>query len=72
MMSKISLFVVGFSLQPRKEGKLAMLTGDMDIARLMIHVPQVEKDKLKDKEGFKTKRAKTSHNKFRQQKSSTN
>ena len=37
-----------------------------------MHVQQVEEDKLKDREGFKNKRAKTTSNEFRQQKSSTN
>uniref|UniRef100_M1D447 Gag-pol protein n=1 Tax=Solanum tuberosum TaxID=4113 RepID=M1D447_SOLTU len=49
-----------------------MLIGDMDLARHMIHVQQVEEDKLKDREEFKNKRAKTSGNEFRQQKSSAN
>ncbi|XP_049364236.1 uncharacterized protein LOC125828990 [Solanum verrucosum] len=31
----------------------------MDIARLMIHVQQVEEDKLKNREEFRSKRAKT-------------
>ncbi|XP_049405028.1 uncharacterized protein LOC125868414 [Solanum stenotomum] len=33
-----------------KEGKATMLIGDMDLIRLMIHVQQVEEDKLKDRE----------------------
>ncbi|WMV13864.1 hypothetical protein MTR67_007249 [Solanum verrucosum] len=45
-----------------KEIKVAMLVGDMGIARLMIHVQQVEEDKLRDREGFENKRAKTSGN----------
>ncbi|XP_049385735.1 uncharacterized protein LOC125849808 [Solanum stenotomum] len=53
-----------------KEGKTTMLIGD--ITRLMIHVQQVEKDKLKDREEFKNKRAKTFGNEFRQQKSIAN
>ena len=36
-----------------------MLIGDMDIARIMIHVQQVDEDKLRDREEFKNKRAKT-------------
>ncbi|KAK4718262.1 hypothetical protein R3W88_016600 [Solanum pinnatisectum] len=38
MRSRMSLFVVGLSHLSSKEGKTAMLIGDMDIARLMIHV----------------------------------
>ncbi|KAH0650376.1 hypothetical protein KY284_030288 [Solanum tuberosum] len=72
IMSRISLFVAGLSRQSSKKGKAAMLIGDMDIARLMIHVQQVEEDNQKDREEFKNKRAKTSGNEFRQQKSSAN
>lgn len=49
-----------------------MLIGDIDLARLIIHVQQVEKDKLKDREDFKNKRVKTSNNDFRQHKSKYN
>uniref|UniRef100_M1DB40 Gag-pol polyprotein n=1 Tax=Solanum tuberosum TaxID=4113 RepID=M1DB40_SOLTU len=59
----------GFSRLSSKEGKVAMLIGDMDIEMLMIHVQQVEEDKLRDREKFKNKRAKTSWNEFGQQKS---
>ena len=45
-----------------------MLIKDMDLARLMIHVQQVKENKLKDREKFKYKRAKTSGNEFRHQK----
>jgi len=38
MRSRISLFVAGLSRLSNMEGKAAMLIGDMDIARLMIHV----------------------------------
>jgi len=38
MRSRMSLFVDGFSRLSSKEGKASMLIGDMDIARLMIHV----------------------------------
>uniref|UniRef100_M1D8G3 Gag-pol polyprotein n=1 Tax=Solanum tuberosum TaxID=4113 RepID=M1D8G3_SOLTU len=46
-----------------------MLIGYMGIARLIIQVQQFEEDKLKDREEFKNKTAKTSGNKSRQQKS---
>ncbi|XP_049368390.1 uncharacterized protein LOC125833286 [Solanum verrucosum] len=58
----MGLFVSGLSRLSIKEGKSAMLIGDMDIARLMIHVQQVEEDKLKYKEEFHYKRAKTTGN----------
>jgi len=52
MRKRMSLFVVGLSRLSSKKGKEAMLIGNMDIARLMIHVQQVEEDKLKDREEF--------------------
>ncbi|KAH0657727.1 hypothetical protein KY289_026475 [Solanum tuberosum] len=46
-----------------KQGsKAAMLIGDMDIPRLMIHVQQVEEDKLTDSEELHSKKAKTTGN----------
>ncbi|XP_049399660.1 uncharacterized protein LOC125863665 [Solanum stenotomum] len=72
MRSRVSLYVARLSRQSSKEGKAAMLIGDIDLARFMIHVQQVEEDKLKDKEEFKNKRAKTSGDEFRQQKSYAN
>ncbi|WMV45522.1 hypothetical protein MTR67_038907 [Solanum verrucosum] len=68
----MSVFIAGLSRLSTKEGKAAMLIGDMDIARLMIHVQQVEEDKLRDKEEFKNKRAKTSGNESGQQKDNAN
>uniref|UniRef100_M1E173 Gag-pol polyprotein n=1 Tax=Solanum tuberosum TaxID=4113 RepID=M1E173_SOLTU len=49
-----------------------MLIGYMDIARLMIHVQQIGKNQLKDREEFENKRAKTSWNESGQQKSNAN
>ncbi|WMV07605.1 hypothetical protein MTR67_000990 [Solanum verrucosum] len=49
-----------------------MLIGYMGITRLMIHVQQVEKDQLRDREEFKNKRVKTSGNESGQQKSNVN
>uniref|UniRef100_M1DP83 Gag-pol protein n=1 Tax=Solanum tuberosum TaxID=4113 RepID=M1DP83_SOLTU len=72
MRSRMSLFVVGLTRLSSKESKAAMLIGDMDIARLMIHVQQVEKDKMRDREEFKNKRAKTSGNESGQEKSNVN
>ncbi|KAH0781790.1 hypothetical protein KY290_001388 [Solanum tuberosum] len=65
MRSKMSLFVVRLSRLSSKEGKAAMLIGDMDITRLMVYVQQVEEEKLRDKEEFRNKKAKTSRNESR-------
>ncbi|WMV38236.1 hypothetical protein MTR67_031621 [Solanum verrucosum] len=72
MKSRKSLFVVGLPRLSDKESKAAMLIGDMGIARLMIHVQQVEKDQLKDREEFENKRDKTLGNELGKQKSNAN
>ncbi|KAK4729518.1 hypothetical protein R3W88_022506 [Solanum pinnatisectum] len=71
MRSTMSLFVAGLSHLSSKEGKTTILIGDMDIARLMIHVQQAEEDKLRDREEFRNKKAKTG-NESGQQKSNAN
>ena len=48
MRGKISTSVIGLSRQPSKESNATILVRDMYLARLMIHVQQVEKAKLKD------------------------
>ncbi|WMV41486.1 hypothetical protein MTR67_034871 [Solanum verrucosum] len=70
--SRMSLFVVGLTHLSSKKSKASMLIGYMGIARLMIHVQQVEEDQLKDREEFKNKSAKTSRNESGQQKSNVN
>ncbi|XP_049394894.1 uncharacterized protein LOC125859242 [Solanum stenotomum] len=72
MRSILSLYVVGLSRQSSKEGKATMLIGDIYLARFMIHLQQVEEDKLKDREEFKDKRSKIVGNEFRQQKNDAN
>ncbi|XP_049391462.1 uncharacterized protein LOC125855816 [Solanum stenotomum] len=67
MRNRMSLFVVGLSRLSSKEGRATMLIGDMYISRLMVYVQQVEKEKLRDREEFRSKRAKTG-NESRQQK----
>ncbi|XP_049392666.1 uncharacterized protein LOC125857037 [Solanum stenotomum] len=54
--SRMSLFVFGLSCLSSKEGKAAMLIGDMDIQRLMIYVQQVEEDKQEIGKSFGTRR----------------
>ena len=61
MRSRISLFVFGLTRLSGKVSKPVMLIDYMDIARVMIHVKQVE-DKLRDREEFKIMRAMTSGN----------
>ncbi|KAH0729889.1 hypothetical protein KY289_001077 [Solanum tuberosum] len=71
MRSRMSLFVVGLSRLSSKEGKAEMLICDMDIARLMVYVQQVEEEKLRDREEFINKKAKTG-NESGQQRSNVN
>uniref|UniRef100_M1DKN3 Gag-pol polyprotein n=1 Tax=Solanum tuberosum TaxID=4113 RepID=M1DKN3_SOLTU len=72
MRSRMSLFVPGLSRMSSKEGKAVMLIRDMDIARLMIHVQQVEEDELRDREEFRNRKSKTTCNEFWQQKGNAN
>ncbi|KAK4716722.1 hypothetical protein R3W88_015060 [Solanum pinnatisectum] len=50
----------------QKEGRVAILICDIDISRLMVYVQQVEKEKLRDRDEFKNKRAKTGNNTCRE------
>uniref|UniRef100_M1D907 Gag-pol protein n=1 Tax=Solanum tuberosum TaxID=4113 RepID=M1D907_SOLTU len=71
MKSRINLFVAGLGHLSSKEGRATMLIRDMDISRLMVYVQHVEEEKLRDREEFKNKRAKTG-NESGQQKSNAN
>lgn len=67
MRNKMSLFMYVLSHLLNNEGSEAMLIGDMDIiARLMINVQQVKEDKLKKRDEFQNKRARTSNHEFNQ------
>ncbi|KAG5600611.1 hypothetical protein H5410_031981 [Solanum commersonii] len=67
MRSRMSFFVSWFSRLSNKKGKASMFIGDVDIAMLMIYVQKVVKDKLNDRDEFRSNRDKTC-NEFRQQK----
>ncbi|KAH0637918.1 hypothetical protein KY289_037833 [Solanum tuberosum] len=59
MRGRMSLFVAGLSRLSSKEGRDAMLIGDMDISKLIVYVQQDEEEKLRDREEFRNKKAKT-------------
>lgn len=71
MRSRMNLLVARLGRLSSKEGWEAMLIGDIVISRLMVYVQQVEEEKLRDREEFKNKRAKTG-NESGQQKSNVN
>ena len=54
----MSLFVASLGLASRKNGKDVMLIGDIDISWLMVFVHQVEEEKLRDIEEYRSKKAK--------------
>ena len=58
---RMHLFFAGLGRASSKEDRAAMLIGDMDISRLMVYVHQVEKDKLRDIEEYRNKKAKTGY-----------
>ncbi|XP_015081315.1 DNA-binding protein HEXBP-like [Solanum pennellii] len=64
------LFVATLGHGSSKEGRDAVVIGDMDILRLMVYVQQVEKEILGNKEEYRKKKAKTG-NEFGQQKHCT-
>ena len=55
--SRISLFVTGLGCASSKEGRAAILIGDMKISRLMVYVQQVKKEKPRDREEYRNKKA---------------
>lgn len=70
--SKMSLSVLGLDHLSSKEGKTSILIEDIGIKMLMIHVQEVEKDKLRDRKKFRNKKAKMSRNESEQQKINAN
>lgn len=50
------------SCLPRKKRNAAMLIRDIDRERLIIHVQQVEGDKLRDRDEYRNKKSKTIRN----------
>lgn len=60
------------SLLSSQDDTTAILIGEMDIPRLMIHVQMVEENKVRDREELWNKNAKTFGNEFGQLKSNAN
>ena len=57
--NRMSLFIVGLGRASRKEGRAAMLMNDMDISRMMVYVQKLVEGKLRDREEYRNKKAKT-------------
>lgn len=66
--SEMSLFVVGLGHASSKEGRAAILIGDIDIFKLMVYVPLVEEENPWNREEYRNKKYKT-ENESGQQKS---
>ena len=60
--ANMSKFVIGVSELVLKECRDAMLNRDMDLARLMMHVQNIEADKMKERERVSKKARTSSHN----------
>ncbi|XP_049406214.1 uncharacterized protein LOC125869832 [Solanum stenotomum] len=68
-MARMSKFVTGVSEMVVREFRTIMLINNMDISRLMVHVKQIEEEKLKEW-SKEAKRAKIGDGKFSHTKSS--
>lgn len=64
LKNKMSLFVHGLGWFSAKKEKKTMLIGNINVARLMTYIQQVEEDKLKDREKFCNKKNRTAGNGF--------
>ena len=59
MRSRMSLFVVSLGHGSIQEGRAAMLMGDIDISMLMVYVQHVQEEKLRDRDEYRNKKAKS-------------
>lgn len=58
MSSRLSFFLAGLGRATRKKYRDTMMIGDMDISRLEVYVQQVEEEKLRDREEYRSKKHK--------------
>ncbi|XP_015057660.1 uncharacterized protein LOC107003928 [Solanum pennellii] len=59
MSSRMNLFVAGLGRASSKEVRAAMMIDGMDISLLIVYVQQVEDEKLREREEYRKKKAKT-------------